>query len=159
MAKYTESLEASILAKSSSQPNSTYKAAVSLSKFELKKILVDKMEEHKSYLRTDYKRDLYDALVKSYNTEKHLFETYGEVFTLKRNRDDKDKDQDPSLGSDRGTKRRNSSKDVESSRDPKSKESKSTSSSKGTSHLQHKSSGKCAHAEEPIHIVDDSGVQ
>ncbi|GKA21714.1 hypothetical protein Tco_0701703 [Tanacetum coccineum] len=44
-------------------------------------------------------------------------------------------------------------------RDPKSKESKSTSSSKGTSHLQHKSSGKSAHAEEPSHTVDDSGVQ
>ncbi|GKA28560.1 hypothetical protein Tco_0714805 [Tanacetum coccineum] len=138
----TESLEAVVLAKSSSQPNSTYEAAASLSKFELIKILMDKMEEHKSYLRTDYKRKLYDALVKSYNTKKHLFETYSEVFTLKRNRDDKDKDQEPSVGSDRGTKRRKSSKDVELSRDPKSKESKSTSSSKGTSHLQHKLSGK-----------------
>ncbi|GKE77916.1 hypothetical protein Tco_1544036, partial [Tanacetum coccineum] len=96
----TESLEAVVLAKSSSQPNSTYEAAASLSKFELIKILMDKMEEHKSYLRTDYKRKLYDALVKSYNTKKHLFETYSEVFTLKRNRDDKDKDQEPSVGSD-----------------------------------------------------------
>ncbi|GJY66028.1 hypothetical protein Tco_0468266 [Tanacetum coccineum] len=40
----TESLEAAILAKSSSQPNSTYEAAASLSEFELKKILMDKME-------------------------------------------------------------------------------------------------------------------
>ncbi|GJZ67250.1 hypothetical protein Tco_0630490, partial [Tanacetum coccineum] len=109
---------------------STYEAAASLSEFELTKILIDKMKEHKSYLRADYKRELYDALVKSYNTDKDFFETYGEVFTLKRSRDDKDKDQDPSPGSDRGTKRRKSSKDAESSRDPKSKESKSTSSSK-----------------------------
>ncbi|GKB85850.1 hypothetical protein Tco_0958122, partial [Tanacetum coccineum] len=130
-----ESLEAAILAKSSSQPKSTYEAAASLSE------------------------ELYDALVKSYNTEKDLFETYGEVFTLKRSQDDKDKDQDPSTGSDRGTKGRKSSKDVESSRDPNSKESKSTSSSKGTSHSQHKSSGKSAYAEEPSHTVDDSGVQ
>ncbi|GJU81102.1 hypothetical protein Tco_1283467 [Tanacetum coccineum] len=57
------------------------------------------------------------------------------------------------------TKRRKSSKDAESSRDPKSKESKSTSSSKGTSRSHHKSSGKSAHAEEPSHTVDDSGVQ
>ncbi|GJX57991.1 hypothetical protein Tco_0289381 [Tanacetum coccineum] len=46
----TESLEAAILEKSSSQPKSTYAAAASLSEFELTKILMDKMEEHKSYL-------------------------------------------------------------------------------------------------------------
>ncbi|GJY03501.1 hypothetical protein Tco_0369441, partial [Tanacetum coccineum] len=138
---------------------STYEAVASLSEFELTEILMDKMDEHKSYLRADYKRELYDALVKYYNTDKDLFYTYGEVFTLKRSQDDKDKDQDPSTRSDRGTKRRKSSKDVESSRDPKSKESKSTSSSKGTSRSQHKSSGKSAHAEEPSHTVDDSGVQ
>ncbi|GKF61419.1 hypothetical protein Tco_0181473, partial [Tanacetum coccineum] len=44
--------------------------------------------------------DLIDTAVKSYNTNKDLFETYGEVFSLKRSRDDKDKDQDPSVGSD-----------------------------------------------------------
>ncbi|GJR33701.1 hypothetical protein Tco_1209385 [Tanacetum coccineum] len=89
------------------------------------------------------------ALVKFYNTEKDLLDTHGEVFTLKSGRYDKDKDQDPSAGSIRGTKRRKSSKDVESSRDPNSKESKSTSSSKGTSLSQYKSSGKSAHEEEP----------
>ncbi|GJV53295.1 hypothetical protein Tco_1449036, partial [Tanacetum coccineum] len=93
----TESLEAAVLAKSSSQPKSTYAAAALLSEFELTKI--------------------------------HLFETYGEVFTLKRSRDDKDKDQDPSVGSDQGMKRRKTSKDAESSRDLKFKESKSSSSS------------------------------
>ncbi|GJS26876.1 retrovirus-related pol polyprotein from transposon TNT 1-94 [Tanacetum coccineum] len=103
--------------------------------------------------------ELYDALVKSYNIDKDLFDTYGEVFMLKRSREDKDKDQDPSAGSDRGTKRRKSSKDAESSRDPKSKESKSTRSSKGISRSQHKSSGKSAHAEEPNHTFDDLGVQ
>ncbi|GKA86199.1 hypothetical protein Tco_0807910 [Tanacetum coccineum] len=117
------------------------------------------MEEHKSYQSADYKRELYDALVKSYNTDKDLFESYGDVFTLKRSRDEKDKDQDPSAGSDRGTKRRKSSRDAESSRDPKSKESKSSTSSKGTSRSQHKPSGKSAHAEEPSHTVDDSGVR
>ncbi|GJR49033.1 hypothetical protein Tco_1317136 [Tanacetum coccineum] len=155
----TESLEADVLAKSSSQPKSTYEVAASLFEFELMKILIDMMEEHKSYLRADYKRELYDALVKSYNTKKDLFETYGEVFTLKRSRDDKDKDQDPSARSYRGTKIRKSSKDANSYRDPKSKESKLTSSSKGTSRSQHKSFGKSAHTEEPSHTVDDSGVK
>nr|GEV34923.1 hypothetical protein [Tanacetum cinerariifolium] len=92
---------------------STYEAATSLSKYELMKILLDKMEESKSHLRADYKRELYDALVKSYKTDKDLFKTYGEVFTLKRSQDKKDKDQDPSAGSDRGMKRRKSSKETE----------------------------------------------
>ncbi|GJU24243.1 putative transposase-associated domain-containing protein [Tanacetum coccineum] len=105
----TESLEAYVLAKSSFQPKSTYEAAASLLEYELTKILLDKMEESKSHLRADYKRKLYDALVESYNTDKDLFETYGEVFTLKRSRDEKDKDQDPSAGTDRGTKKRKSS--------------------------------------------------
>ncbi|GKC92406.1 hypothetical protein Tco_1157848, partial [Tanacetum coccineum] len=100
-------------------------------------ILLDKMEERKSHLRAVYKRELYDALVNSYNTDNDLFNTYGEVFTLKRSRDDKYKDQDPSARSDRGTKRRKSSKEAELFRDPKSKESKSTSSSKCTSHSYH----------------------
>ncbi|GKA66256.1 hypothetical protein Tco_0766064 [Tanacetum coccineum] len=91
----TESLEAAVLEKSSSQPKSTYEAVASFSEFKLTKILMDKMEEHKSYLRADLKRKLYDILVKSYNTDKDLFDTYGKVFTLKRTRDDKDKDQDP----------------------------------------------------------------
>nr|GEY59620.1 ribonuclease H-like domain-containing protein [Tanacetum cinerariifolium] len=48
----------------------------------------------------DYKIELYDALVKSYNTNKDIFESYGEVFLLKRSRDDKDNNQDPFAGSD-----------------------------------------------------------
>ncbi|GKB06350.1 hypothetical protein Tco_0834583 [Tanacetum coccineum] len=49
----TESLEAVVLAKSSSQLKSTYEAAASLSEYELTKILLDKMEESKSHLRAD----------------------------------------------------------------------------------------------------------
>nr|GEV29695.1 hypothetical protein [Tanacetum cinerariifolium] len=127
-----ESLEAAVLAKSSSQPKSTYKVAASILEFKLTKILMNKMEERKSYLRVDYKRELYDTMVKSYNIDKDLFQSYGDVFMLKINQDEKDKDQDPLAGSDRGTKRRKSSKKAESSKDPKSKESKSLSSSKGT---------------------------
>ncbi|GKC47986.1 hypothetical protein Tco_1065708 [Tanacetum coccineum] len=151
----TESLKATDLARSSSQPKSTYEAAASLSEFELTKILLDKIEESKSHLRADYKRKLYDALVESYNTNKDLFNTYGEVFTLKRSQDDKDKDRDPSARSDRGTKRRKSSKEAESSRDSRSKEKKSSSTSKDASQSQHKNSGKSAYAEEPSHTIDD----
>ncbi|GJW83399.1 hypothetical protein Tco_0156544 [Tanacetum coccineum] len=155
----TESLEAAVLERSSSQPKSTYEAAASLSEFQLTKILLNKMKKNKSYDKAAYKRELYAALVKSYETDKDLFDSYGEVFTLKRSQDDKDKDRDPSAGSDRGTKRRKSSKEAESSRDSRSKEKKSSSTSKDPSHSQQKPSGKSAHAKEPSHTVDDSGVQ
>ncbi|GJV75021.1 retrotransposon protein, putative, ty1-copia subclass [Tanacetum coccineum] len=46
----TESLERVVLAKESSQPQSSYEAAVTLSEFELKKILIDKMDKSESYL-------------------------------------------------------------------------------------------------------------
>ncbi|GKC93072.1 hypothetical protein Tco_1158514, partial [Tanacetum coccineum] len=127
----TESLEVVVLAKSSSQPKSTYEAATSLSEYELTKILLDKMKESKSHLRADYKRKLYDALVESYNTDKDLFETYGEVFTLKRSQNEKDKDQDPSARSDRGKKEGSLARKL--------------------SHQKIQ--------EEPSHTFDDSGVQ
>ncbi|GJY52402.1 hypothetical protein Tco_0443249 [Tanacetum coccineum] len=120
---------------------STYEAAASLFEFELTNILIVKMEKNKSYDKADYKKKLYDALVESYNTDKDLFDSYGEVFSLKRSREDSDKDRDPSAGSDRGKKRRKSSKDVESSKDLMSKENKSSSTFKDASQSQHKSSG------------------
>ncbi|GKF19646.1 hypothetical protein Tco_0068284, partial [Tanacetum coccineum] len=79
------------------------------------------MEKNKSFDKDNHKRDIYNALVTSYQADKDLLDTYGEVFSLKRGRDDRDKDQDPSAGSDRGSKRRKSSKDAESSRDSRSK--------------------------------------
>ncbi|GJW86654.1 hypothetical protein Tco_0161994 [Tanacetum coccineum] len=147
------------MARSSSQPTSTYEAAASLSEFKLTKILIDKMEKNKSYDKADYKNKLYDALVESYNTDKDIFDSYGKVFSLKRSRDDSDKDRDPSVGLDRGKKRRKSSKDDESFKDSRLKEKKSSSTSKDTSQSQHKSSGKSAHAKEPSHTVEDSGMQ
>nr|GEV82773.1 hypothetical protein [Tanacetum cinerariifolium] len=76
--------------------------------------------------------NLYNVLVESYNTDKDILSTYGDVVTLKRGRYDQDKDEDPSAGSNRGKKRRKSSKDVEPTKGSKLKESKSSSSSKGT---------------------------
>nr|GEW67866.1 hypothetical protein [Tanacetum cinerariifolium] len=48
--------------KSSSQPKSTYEAAASLTEFELKKILLDKIQKIKSYRGTQEHKDLYNAL-------------------------------------------------------------------------------------------------
>ncbi|GKB68428.1 hypothetical protein Tco_0929840 [Tanacetum coccineum] len=96
----TESLENVILAKSSSQMQSTYEAESSLTEFELKKILLDKLEQSKSYRAAEEHRELYDALVKSYQLNEDLFDSYGKAYSLKRGREDKDKDEDPPARTD-----------------------------------------------------------
>ncbi|GJZ33353.1 hypothetical protein Tco_0578789 [Tanacetum coccineum] len=127
----TESQERVVLTKAASQPKSTYEAAASLTEFELKKILLDKMHDSESYRGAQEHRDLYECLAKSYKLDKDLFDTYGEAYSLKRDRDDNEKDEDPSTRLDRGKKRRKSGKEAEPSQEPKSKSSKSISSSKG----------------------------
>ncbi|GKD45484.1 hypothetical protein Tco_1270129 [Tanacetum coccineum] len=95
----TESLGAKVLARSSNQPQTYYAAAASLSEFELKKILIDKIEENKSMNRSNIQKNLYNTLSESYNSDKDLFSPYGDVVTLKKGRDDQDKDEEPSTGS------------------------------------------------------------
>ncbi|GJW57908.1 hypothetical protein Tco_0104639 [Tanacetum coccineum] len=143
-----------VLAKSSSQPQSTYEAASSLIEFELKKILLDKLEKSKSYQAAKQHRDLYDALVKSYQLDKDLFDSYGKTYSLKRGHAYKDKNEDPPAGSNQGLKKRKTSKDAESPKGSKSKETKS-SSSKG-SKSQSKSFCKSAQAEEPVFDTTDT---
>ncbi|GJY01878.1 hypothetical protein Tco_0360030 [Tanacetum coccineum] len=77
----------------------SYAAAASLLEFELKKILIDKIEENKSMNRSDIKKNFYNTLIESYNSDKDLFASYGDVVTLKRGRDDQDKDEEPFAGS------------------------------------------------------------
>ncbi|GJY79279.1 hypothetical protein Tco_0485080 [Tanacetum coccineum] len=144
----TESLKNIVLAKSSSQPQSTYEAATSLTEFELKKILLDKMQKSQSYRGAKEHEELYDGPIKSYKLYKDLYESYGKAYSLKRDCEDKDKDEDPPARSDQRLKRQKTRKEAEPSTGPKSKESKS-SSSKGTK-SQPKSSGKSAQAEESV---------
>ncbi|GKE41300.1 hypothetical protein Tco_1468584, partial [Tanacetum coccineum] len=112
----------------------------SLIEFELKKIMLDKLEKSKLYQAADDHRNLYDALVKSYQVDKELFDSYGKAYSLKRSREDKD--EDPPAGPDQGLKKKKTSKDADPSRGSKSKVSKSC-SFKGTKSLS-KSSGKSA---------------
>ncbi|GJU48322.1 hypothetical protein Tco_1217877 [Tanacetum coccineum] len=123
------------------------KLRTSLSEFELKKILIDKIEENKSMHRSEVQKNLYNALIESYNSDKDIFGSYGDVVPLKRGRDDQDKDEEPSAGSNRGTKRRRSGKE-ESSKEATQKESKSRSSSRGASGSQPPSSRKSAQEDE-----------
>ncbi|GKC19258.1 hypothetical protein Tco_1021408, partial [Tanacetum coccineum] len=90
----TESLEHAVLAKESSQPQSSYEAGATLIEFELKKILINKMDKHESYLAAPEHRECYEGLIKSHDLDKSLFSTYGKVYSLKRSRKDKDKDED-----------------------------------------------------------------
>nr|GFC29725.1 hypothetical protein [Tanacetum cinerariifolium] len=48
-----------------------------LSKMELKKILIEKMEGNKSIQRSDEQRNLYKALVEAYEADKIILDTYG----------------------------------------------------------------------------------
>ncbi|GJW86491.1 hypothetical protein Tco_0161831 [Tanacetum coccineum] len=112
----TESLGAEVLVRSTNQPRTAYAVAASLSEFKQKKILIDKMEANKSINRLDNQKNLCNALVESYNSNKDIISSYGDVVLLKRGRDDQDNDEDPSARSDRGTKRRKYSKDTKSSK-------------------------------------------
>ncbi|GJV45092.1 hypothetical protein Tco_1429628 [Tanacetum coccineum] len=78
--------------------------------------------------KSDIQKNLYNTLIESYNSNKDLFASYGDV--------------------ERGRKE-------ESSKEASQKESKSTSSSKGASKSQPKSSGKSAQAEEHGPRIDD----
>nr|GEU31540.1 integrase, catalytic region, zinc finger, CCHC-type, peptidase aspartic, catalytic [Tanacetum cinerariifolium] len=155
----TESLRSEVLVRSTNQPQTAYGVATSLSEFKLKNILIDKMEADKSIDISDNQKNLYNALVESYNSDKDILTSYGDVVLLKSRRDDQDKDEDPFVGSDRGTKRRKSGKDAESSKDSRSKEKKSSSTSKEASQSQHKTSDNSAHTEEPSHTVEELGMQ
>ncbi|GKC86589.1 hypothetical protein Tco_1147238 [Tanacetum coccineum] len=130
----TESLGAEVLARSSNQPYTSYAAVASLSEFELKKILIDKIKENKLMNISDIQKNLYNTLIESYNSDKDLFASYGDI------------------------KPRDEAKEIRQGRVIKKatqKESKSTSSSKGASRSQPKSSGKSAQAEEHGPRVDD----
>ncbi|GJX85998.1 hypothetical protein Tco_0336772 [Tanacetum coccineum] len=150
-----ESRDEVTLAKVSSQAQSTYEVASILIEFELKKILLDKMDKSKSYLTAPEHRDCYDGLKKSYALDKYFFYSY-DVYSLKHGRKDKDKDEDPSARSDRGLKKRNLSKDAEPTTSPKMKDSTSG-SSKGTK-SQPKSSGKSVQSEELVFEVANSDM-
>ncbi|GJU81423.1 hypothetical protein Tco_1283788 [Tanacetum coccineum] len=152
-----ESMGAEVLVRLTNQPQTSYVVATSLLELELKKILIDKMDENKSINKSEVQRNLYNALIKLYNSVKDLFASYGDVVTLKRRHDDQDedKDEEPSAGPNRGYKRRRAEKEPESTCTPKDKTSKPSGKSKEGSKLHNTSTGKSDQAEEPIHADID----
>nr|GEY88705.1 hypothetical protein [Tanacetum cinerariifolium] len=106
-----EKLEAEFLTRSSNSSKTSYDVAADLSEIELKKILIEKIKGNKSIHRSNEQMNLYKALVEAYESDKIILDTYGDTVMLKRRRDDDaDKDEEPSVGSDRGSKRRREGK-------------------------------------------------
>ncbi|GKB61446.1 hypothetical protein Tco_0917632 [Tanacetum coccineum] len=97
-----EQLEVEVMTRASTESKTSLAIAANLSKFELKKILIDKMESNKSIHRSDEQKNLYKALVKAYESDKLILDTYGDTVSFKRRRDDEDKDEEPSARSNRG---------------------------------------------------------
>ncbi|GJS23092.1 hypothetical protein Tco_0451724 [Tanacetum coccineum] len=102
-----ESLEHIVLAKGSSQPQSSYEAAATLTEFELKKILIDKMNKSESYLAAPEHIDWYEGLKKSYELDKTFFSTYDKVKSAQSEEpefeigdSDMPQDQEENLGND-----------------------------------------------------------
>ncbi|GJV29434.1 retrovirus-related pol polyprotein from transposon TNT 1-94 [Tanacetum coccineum] len=79
-----EQLEAEVLTRSSNESKTSHAIAANLFELELKKILIDKMESNKSIHRSDEQKNLYNALVDAYESEKLILNTYGDTVSFKR---------------------------------------------------------------------------
>ncbi|GJV75920.1 hypothetical protein Tco_1507504 [Tanacetum coccineum] len=112
------------------------------------------MEANNSINRSDIQRQLYKALVDAYEADKILLDTYGDTVTIKRPRDGADDDQEPSAGTDRGSKRRRSGKEPESTSAPR--ETTTTTAGKTTtgSKTHKQSASQSAPVEETMQTTD-----
>nr|GEW42406.1 ribonuclease H [Tanacetum cinerariifolium] len=82
----------------------------------IKEQVKEQVKETKSIHRSNEQRNLYKALVEAYESDKIILDTYGDTVTMKRHRDDDaDIDEEPSVGSDRGSKRRREGKEPDES--------------------------------------------
>nr|GEY33428.1 hypothetical protein [Tanacetum cinerariifolium] len=109
------------------------------------------LQRNKSIQRFDEQRNLYKALVEAYESDKIILDTYGETVTLKkRHDDDADKDEEPSAGPDRGSKRRREGKEPESASTPTETATRSTGMSTQGSQSRQTSASESAFIEEPM---------
>ncbi|GJR68209.1 hypothetical protein Tco_0014274 [Tanacetum coccineum] len=117
------------------EAKTSHAVAANLLELELKTILIDKMEANKSINKSNIQRQLYKALVDA-------------------PRDGADDDQEPSAGTDRGSKRRRSGKEPESTSAPREKTTttagKTTTGSKTHKH----SASQSAPVEETMKSTD-----
>nr|GFA34132.1 hypothetical protein [Tanacetum cinerariifolium] len=147
-------LEAEVLTRSSHSSRTSYAVAADLSEMKLKKILTEKMEGNKSIQRSDEQRNLYKALVDTYEADKTILDSYGETVILKRRRDDDDdQEEGPFAGSDRGSKRRREGKEPESASAPLETATRSAAMSTTGSKSRQVSASESAFVEEPVQTI------
>nr|GFB06332.1 hypothetical protein [Tanacetum cinerariifolium] len=143
-------LEAEVLTRLSHSSRTSYAVAADLSKMELKRILIDKMEGNKSIQRSNEQRNLYKALVEAYDADKTILDSYGESAILKRRREEDDDQEGPSAGSDWGPKRQREGGEHASASTPS--EPATTSAVRSTTGTQSRqmSVSESTFAEEPV---------
>nr|GFB97587.1 hypothetical protein [Tanacetum cinerariifolium] len=134
---------------------------------ELKKILIEKMGGNKSIQRSDEQRNLYNALVEAYDTDKAILDTYRESTILKQRREDDDQE-GPSAGSDRGSKRQKEGGEHASASTPSETATDSVGRTTKGSQSRQMSVSESAFAEEPVqttcqmeeppHLVFETGA-
>nr|GEW53889.1 hypothetical protein [Tanacetum cinerariifolium] len=150
-----EQLKAEVLTRASNSSKTSYVVAADLSELELRKILIENIESNKSIHRSNEQRNLCKALVDAYECDRIILDTYGDTLTLKIRRDDEDKDEEPSAGSDWGSKRRRAGKEPESTSAPKEKTSKTSGKSREGFKSYQKTTSESALAKEPMHTTLD----
>ncbi|GJT32447.1 hypothetical protein Tco_0922866 [Tanacetum coccineum] len=91
------------MTRSSTESKTSLTIAANLFELELKKILIKNMESNKSINKFNEQKNLYKALVDAYESDKLILDTYGDTISFKIRRDDEDKDEEPSAGSNRGS--------------------------------------------------------
>ncbi|GJT49922.1 hypothetical protein Tco_0976079 [Tanacetum coccineum] len=104
--------------------------------------------------RSGVQRQLYKALVDVYEADKILLDTYGDTVTIKRPRDGADDDQEPSAGTDRGSKRRRSGKDPESTSAPREKTTTTAGKTTTGSKTHKQSASQSAPVEETMQSTE-----
>nr|GEZ14434.1 hypothetical protein [Tanacetum cinerariifolium] len=99
--------------------------------------------------RSDEQQNLYKALVKAYDADKTILDTYGESTILKRRRDDDDQE-GPFAGSDRGFKRQREGGEHASASTPSETPTGSAGRSTSGSQSRQLSASESTFAEEPV---------
>nr|GEZ80308.1 hypothetical protein [Tanacetum cinerariifolium] len=145
-------LEAEVLTRSFHSSRTSYAVAADLSKMELKKILIEKMEGNKSIQRSNEQQNLYKALVEAYDADKIILDTYGESTILKRRREDDDQE-GPSAGSDRGSKRPRGEGEHASASTPSEPATGSAGRTTTGSQSRQLSTSESAFIEEPVQLT------
>nr|GFC33315.1 hypothetical protein [Tanacetum cinerariifolium] len=100
--------------------------------------------------RSDEQRNLYKALVKAYDVDKTILDSYGESSILKRRREEDDDQEGPSAGSDRGSKRRREGGEHTSASTPSELATRSAGRSTTGTQSRQLPASESAFAEEPM---------